>query len=82
MPIMQLHDTEAQGFTLTSAEVSEGAGVTVALVRRYADLGLLVHQRTRGGIRLFRADAAERVQAILEMRMKRWRGKPRNASAA
>jgi hypothetical protein len=80
MYIMQLQPLEAQ-YNRTSAEVSAEAGVSIAIVRRYADLGLLEHQRTRGGIRLFRGDAAEQVRKLREQRMERWRGGPRKAPA-
>jgi len=48
---------------LQSADVARVLNLTPAMVRKLADQGRLpVAERTRGGVRLFRADAVERLR--------------------
>lgn len=59
----------ATEYTETSSELARQAGVTAALIRLYAGLGLLDFETASNGTRLFRRGQAERVQTIYAERM-------------
>jgi DNA-binding transcriptional MerR regulator len=56
-------------FTDTSGKLARDAGVTVATVDLYSDLGLLQFIRISNGTRVFREGQAERVRQICAERM-------------
>lgn len=68
-------------YTETTGSTARKAGVLPETVRTYADLGLLDCLRVANGMRMFRADAADRVREIHAERMAR-RGGSRKAGAA
>lgn len=60
----------------TSGDVARDAGVAQATVQRYAREGLLEYETLSSGVRLFSADAAERVREL--RRARRSGPRPRN----
>ncbi len=60
---------ESEIFDQTTGALARDAGVTVALIQKYADLGLIQFIRASNAQRLFRRGQADRVREIYSQRM-------------
>lgn len=56
-------------YTDTSGQLAREAGTTVALIQRYAELGLLKYVRASNGVRLFAPGQAGTVRRVYAQRM-------------
>lgn len=65
-------------YTQTSSSIARAADCAPALVRKYADAGLIDCVRSADGRRLFASSTAETVRALKAQRLAR-RGKARAA---